>query len=113
MNKDDIDKAHNIVNNITIINKLNLLEENIDKRFIILEKKINKLLSIFEKDIGKSCSKMRGQIDFVENVYDTVKSPLTYICNKVNYITGNDNVILEDINNERMIQNSEGYTAED
>ena len=92
MNKDDINNAHNIKNNITILNKL---------------------LSIFEKDIGKNCSKMSGHIDFVENVYDTVKSPLTYICNKVNYITGNDNVTLEDINNKGMIQNSEGYTAED
>ena len=89
------------------------MEENIDKRFIILEKKINKLLSIFETDIAKSCSKMSGHINFVENVYDTVKSPLTYICNKVNYITGNNNVTLEDINNEGIVQNSEGYTAGD
>jgi|TARA_B100000795_G_scaffold214263_1_gene167970 hypothetical protein len=113
MNKDNIDNTHNIINNITILNKLNLLEENIDKRFVLLEKKINKLLVIFEKDIAKSCSKMSGHINFVENVYDTVKSPLTYICNKVNYITGNDNVTLEDINNEGIIQNREGYTVED
>jgi hypothetical protein len=113
MNKDNIDNTHNIINNITILNKLNLLEENIDKRFVLLEKKINKLLVIFEKDIAKSCSKMSGHINFVENVYDTVKSPLTYICNKVNYITGNDNVTLEDINNEGIVQNSEGYTAGD
>ena len=87
--------------NNTDNDKLKLLEEKIDKRFDILEKKIDKLISIFEKDISESCTKMSGHIDFVENVYDTVKSPLTYICNKVNYITGNEDVVaLEDINNE-------------
>ena len=94
--------------------KLKLLEEKIDKRFDILEKKIDKLISIFEKDISESCSKMSGHIDFVENVYDTVKSPLTYICNKVNYITGNEDVVaLEDINNEEEIQDYDTITTQD
>ena len=95
--------------------KLKLLEEKIDKRFDILEKKIDKLISIFEKDISESCSKMSGHIDFVENVYDTVKSPLTYICNKVNYITGNEDVVvaLEDINNEEEIRDYDAITNQD
>ena len=94
--------------------KLKLLEEKIDKRFDILEKKIDKLISIFEKDISESCSKMSGHIDFVENVYDIVKSPLTYICNKVNYITGNEDVVaLEDINNEEEIQDYDAITTQD
>ena len=100
--------------NNTDCDKLKLLEEKIDKRFDILEKKIDKLISIFEKDISKSCSKMSGHIDFVENVYDTVKLPLTYICNKVNYITGNEDVVaLEDINNEEEIQDYDAITTQD
>ena len=55
-----------------------------------LEKKVDKLLHIFENDVGKSCKKMSGHIDFVENVYENVKYPLTYVCNKINRLTGND-----------------------
>ena len=36
-------------------------------------------------------------IDFVENVFDTVKTPLSYICNKVNIFASWDQGVLEDI----------------
>lgn len=71
-----------------ILEKIDEFEERINTRIGNLEEKLDKLIAIFEKDISKSCSKMSGHIDFVENVYETVKSPLTYICNKVNYISG-------------------------
>ena len=35
---------------------------------------------------------MGSHIDFVEDVYDNVKNPLGFICNKVNYLSGNDDV---------------------
>ena len=38
---------------------------------------------------------MAGHINFVENVYDKVKKPLGYICNKVKILSGNSN-LLED-----------------
>lgn len=31
----------------------------------------------------KECKRMSEHIDFVENVYDAVKSPLGYICNAI------------------------------
>ena len=34
-------------------------------------------------DIKENCQKMGGHIDFVENVYETVKAPLSYISNKI------------------------------
>ena len=41
---------------------------------------------------------MSSHIDFVENVYDTIKSPLGYICNKINYFSSsNTNYTLENI----------------
>ena len=64
----------------------------------ILIDKSRKNLIIFEKDISSSCQKMSGHIDFVENVYTTVKAPLTYVCSKINRLTGgDDNLQLEDI----------------
>ena len=34
---------------------------------------------------------MGEHIDFIEKIYDNVKSPLGYLCNKINYLKGNDN----------------------
>ena len=61
-----------------------LFIERIDQ----IEGKLDKLMSIFEKDIKTNCAKMSGHIDFVENVYTTIKSPLTYMVNSVNYLAG-------------------------
>ena len=40
---------------------------------------------------------MSGHIDFVENVYENVKNPLGYICNKVGSFIGNDSYSLDNI----------------
>ena len=39
---------------------------------------------------------MSQHIDFIERVYDNVKNPLGYICNKLNYYTSNTQYDLED-----------------
>lgn len=46
----------------------------------ILETKLDKIIDLLERD----CKKMSDHIDFVENVYETVKSPFYFIMNKVN-----------------------------
>ena len=33
---------------------------------------------------------MSSHIDFVDKVYDTVKNPLDFICNKVNKLSGSE-----------------------
>ena len=49
--------------------------------------KINNKLDTINKTIGEDliieCKKMGSHIDFVENVYETVKQPLNYVCNKI------------------------------
>ena len=40
---------------------------------------------------------MSGHINFVENVYDTIKNPLTFICNKVNILTGAETMELTNV----------------
>ena len=39
---------------------------------------------------------MSSHIDFIDNVYDTVKSPLNFMCNKVNILSGNVSQSLTD-----------------
>jgi hypothetical protein len=72
-------------------------EERINARMDIIETKLNELMAILNEDISKSCSKMSGHINFVENVYDTIKSPLTFICNKVNVLTGAETMELTNV----------------
>ena len=72
-------------------------EERINARMDIIDIKLNKLIGILEEDISQSCSKMSGHINFVENVYDTIKSPLTFICNKVNILTGAETMELTNV----------------
>ena len=55
-----------------LVKKVNKLEKKIDE----LEKKIDELIKI--------CGRMDNHVDFVERVYESLKSPLTYISNKFN-----------------------------
>jgi len=75
-----------------IKSKLNSLEY----KLIDLEVKLNKIIELIENDVSPNCNKMSSHIDFVDNVYDTVKSPLNFMCNKVNLLSGNQNNSLTD-----------------
>jgi hypothetical protein len=50
---------------------------------------------------------MSGHIDFVENVYENVKSPLGFICNKVGSLIGNRQYRLDDISSNELDYNSD------
>ena len=43
---------------------------------------------------------MGEHIDFIENVYDNVKNPLGYLCNKLNSFTGETQYSLEDFESD-------------
>lgn len=75
-----------------IKSKLNSLEY----KLIDLEVKLNKIIELIENDVAPNCNKMSSHIDFVDKVYDTVKSPLNFMCNKVNLLSGNQNNSLTD-----------------
>lgn len=75
-----------------IKNKLDSLEY----KLIDLEVKLNKILELLENDVAPNCNKMSTHIDFIDKVYDTVKSPLNFMCNKVNILSGNQNNSLID-----------------
>ena len=75
-----------------IKSKLNSLEY----KLIDLEVKLNKIIELIENDVSPNCNKMSSHIDFVDNVYDTVKSPLNFMCNKINVLSGNESNSLTD-----------------
>ena len=54
-----------------------------------MEEKLDAILQKLDDNIIKNCDKMGDHIDFVNNVYDTVKVPLHYISNKVQKMIGN------------------------
>ena len=70
---------------IILNNNFEKKNEKIDN----LELKIDKLNKSVNEELYEECKKMGSHIDFVETVYDNVKHPLGYICNKVKYLTGN------------------------
>lgn len=65
--------------------KIQTEQREINKR---VEEKLDKILKILEGDLTKNCEKMSEHIDFIDNVYDNVKNPLGFICNKVGGIMG-------------------------
>jgi len=59
----------------------------LENRMKSLETKIDKILELVESD----CKKMREHIDFVETVYENVKTPFNYVMDRVNYLVYADN----------------------
>ena len=57
----------------------------LEKQCQRIEQKMDKILDLLEKD----CKKMTNHIDFIENVYDNVKSPFYYLMDKVNLFSNN------------------------
>ena len=62
----------------------------IDKRLYSLEEKIDTLILTINNNVLHECSKMGSHIDFIENIYENVKHPLGYICNKVTHYVNKD-----------------------
>jgi hypothetical protein len=90
-----------------IRNEIKILKNQVER----MEEKLDTIIQKLDNKIIKNCDKMGDHIDFVNNVYDTVKVPLHYISNKVQKMIGgstnptvfeynaNKNVIMNDIEN--------------
>jgi hypothetical protein len=74
MQEDKLDKI------ISMLEILNLRIDTIDKKIELLTEKYN--------NIEKDCSKMGEHIEFVEDTYSTVRAPLNFIKNKIEYMMG-------------------------
>ena len=74
-------------------NEIDTLTEKMDdiiKRSHIIESKLDTIICILQDTVSKNTEKMANHIDFIETVYNNVKSPLGFLCNKLNYLKGND-----------------------
>lgn len=67
-----------------IRNEITNLKNQVER----IEEKLDAILQKMDNNIIKNCDKMGDHIDFVNNVYDTVKVPLHYISNKVQKMIG-------------------------
>lgn len=72
----------------------NTINEKLDR----IEKKLDKLIDQSGSN-NKNCEKMSKHIDFIENIYDNVKNPLGYICEKITTLTGTKTYSIENNNN--------------
>jgi peptidoglycan hydrolase CwlO-like protein len=63
-----------------INNKLNEITLKLNQ----IQDKLNELENVINKN-NSNCEKMSTHIDFVNNIYYNMKSPLEYICNKITY----------------------------
>ena len=68
--------------------------DNLEKKIDSLEKKMDKLDSkldtiydLISNNIVNSCNKMNNHINFIENVYETIKMPMFFIVNKIKYLS--------------------------
>ena len=77
------------MSNNKIIDDKEILQDLL-KRTDNIDKKLNDIISILNGDVRKNTQKMGEHIDFIEKIYDNVKSPLGFLCNKINYLKGND-----------------------
>ena len=74
---------------------------SLEYKLIELDIKLNKIIDLLEQDIQPNCKKMSSHIDFVDTVYDNVKNPLGFFCNKINTFRGTNTqteYTLENIN---------------
>jgi hypothetical protein len=84
-------KLDNVRTEVSEIKTLLLhLTSNLDAlshKIADIDRKCDQLTEKFDGEVLHECKKMGSHIDFVENVYDNVKHPLTFICNKVKYLS--------------------------
>ena len=65
-----------------IRNEITNLKSQVER----IEEKLDIIVQKLDNNIIKNCDKMGDHIDFVNNVYETVKVPLHYISNKIHKI---------------------------
>lgn len=64
------------------MDKIHDVQERVER----IETKLDKIIYILETN-QKSCDKMSKHIDFVDGVYDAMKSPLNTLCNVVSTVS--------------------------
>jgi hypothetical protein len=61
--------------------------EDIYDRVNALEKKLNLIITKLDS-VEKGTDKMNSHIDFINDIYKRVQTPLFWICDRINYMRG-------------------------
>lgn len=61
-----------------------------------LTTKVDEILLILKKDVSKNTKKMSDHVDFIETIYENVKSPLGFLCNTVTRYIGSTKYTIHD-----------------
>lgn len=75
---------------IESINKINQRNKSIEKTINTLKTKIDNVENIVTNNIQENCYKMSEHIDFIDNIYESIKHPMHFIFNKVNYLNNKE-----------------------
>jgi len=94
-----------------IRNEITILKGQVER----MEEKLDAIMQKLDNKIIKNCDKMGDHIDFVNNVYDTVKVPLHYISNKVQKMIGGGTnpTVVEYNSNKNVIMNDNEKSNDD
>jgi len=70
-------------NNILIkLNRLEKKTESIENELKKIDDKLTDLI-ILMNDNKRDCEKMSSHIDFIDNVYQKLKTPIDYVCKRL------------------------------
>ena len=100
---DSYDSCHCHCSSSCIRNEITVLKSKIER----MEEKLDAILQKMDNHIIKNCNKMGDHIDFVNNVYDTVKVPLHYISNKVQKMIG----VTSDVSSDTSHHDHRAHTS--
>ena len=67
------------MNNTNIILRLNRIEQKVNN----IDQKLTDLI-ILMNDNKRDCEKMSTHIDFIDSIYEKLKTPIDFVCNTIN-----------------------------
>jgi len=67
--------------------QISIMNNHIETQISIMNNKIDTILLLLQEQ-QRTQRKLEDHIDFVETTYDTLKSPLNFVKDKINAITG-------------------------
>ena len=69
--------------------------DDLESKMNEIDLKLVTILELLQTEIRPNCKKMSSHIDFVDNVYENVKNPLGFMCNKISKLSGEETYSLE------------------
>ena len=78
---------------------LQIINERMDK----LENKLDIIINLLNNNVSNNLNKMNDHIDLMEDIYETVKNPVGYVCNKINSYIGDNTYSITSNNRENLI----------